>query len=621
MMTAIHPKDRAPQQLAQKDLAMAYDAPPRRPRPLAPRRTVQPRYVAPQRRGPAVAKAPAWIASLAWLTIGWSAGAAGCDAGAPRAQPQGLRVVHAGLGTCTDNGNGDVAFPPGAERVVVRVTGGDNPAEWVVGSFAPNDASKGSVVLSGVTPGEGLTVDVVACAGAQATWAGQTQGVAVRASEKSFPTVFLTPLGQTACLGTSHGGQVTMARGRAFAASARLNRTVYVLGGLDKYSNRNATATATVSIFDTATAEFREAASASLLEPRALAFADPTANGSVRVIGGASGLVLNVSGRPPVWVQPTQAPTCGVELFDVQSQTGSCEIEGATLPAAPTVAKLGSNDYVAVGGVTVAPGDPAGWADSQLRHIHDGDVESVALSAPTFGAAVVPLDGDHVLIWGGRFGGDVSDAAQVYTVSGGGVMALATTGLNEMPLYGSATLLDKQDNVFFVAAAGGTAIKSIRGGTPSFSKTASQGQLDLIKLDLAAGTAEVTPLDLGGKEDLFARAMASMVRLADGDLWWLGGFTSFVHDPVCPDSPGECLQDSMVRARVEGLGTDAPSLTLVNASAALTQGPFGATPVSLGDGAWLVTAGFHAVGTTDPFDLGADLIRYEAPAAALCSAP
>jgi len=553
---------------------------------------------------------------LVFLTAAWGAG---CDAGAPPLQSQGLRVLHAALGTCVDNGNGDVAFPPGAERVVVRVTGGDNPAEGVVGSFTPNDASKGSVVLAGVTPGENLTVDVVACAGAQATWAGQTGGVTVRASEKSFPTVFLTPLGKTACLGSSHGGLVTMDRGRAFAASARVGRSVYVLGGLDKYSNRKATATATVSVFDAPTAEFVDAGDASLLEPRALAFADVTASGDIRVIGGAKGLVLNVSGRPPVWVRPDQAPACAVEVFDVQTRTGSCEIEGATLPAAPSVVKLGADDYVAVGGVTVAPGDADGWADSQLRHIHDGVVDSVALSAPTFGAAVVPLDGDRVLIWGGRFGGDVGSAAQVYTVSGGGVMGLETTGLDEMPLYGAAQLLEQQGDVFYVAAAGGTAIKSIRGGTPSFSKSASQGQLDLIKLDLAAGTAEVTPLDLGGKEDLFARAMASMERLSGGDLWWFGGFTSFVHDDVCPDAPGECLQASMVRARVEGVGTDSPTVTLVNASAELTQGPFGATPASLGDGAWLVTAGFYAVGTADPFDLGADLIRYEAPAAGLCA--
>ena len=108
------------------------------------------------------------------------------------ADSEGLQIRMAAASSCTSHGNSDNSKvrPLGASSVVVRLTGGEE--EFV---RRVEEREDGIYVIPGIEPATDMKLEVVACNGASASWAGVTTGVDVEEHEKTFPAIFLTPIG------------------------------------------------------------------------------------------------------------------------------------------------------------------------------------------------------------------------------------------------------------------------------------------------------------------------------------------------------------------------------------------------------------------------------------------
>jgi hypothetical protein len=558
----------------------------------------------------------------------------GCADEAPAPQG-GLRIIQAAVGTCsgTANGNRDLVFPVGSDRVVVEVTAPHIP-EPIRSSFTAADVNKGAVVVQHIPPGEDISLHVVGCAGAAANWAGEAHGISVTKSEKSFPDVFLTPVGQLACPGSSDSAQASLPSPRAFASMATIDDQVWVLGGFGTYefSKTLATATTAVAVYDRLGSDFADGG-VQLDEARGWALGDAIGGSEVRLIGGATHLrIREKGGPPPVWVRPADAPACGVARFDTATGTSACE-SGGPAPALPSVVKVSGSPrlYVAVGGVVPVPagqtppfGAPTpnaalGQASQDVWIIRDAGVSKTVID-PRFGATVVPLTGEQVLVWGGNVDGDAINTGYVLDTTAGTVTRLTGTIGGPVPLFASGAYLG-------VDGAGLHQVLIVGGGDitqTGFPLAVQSARLLLVKVDVAGAHFELTPLDPGDNAATFTRAAASLVDLGNGDLWWFGGYTNFAENKtVCPNSTGACLQTTMTRFSVDAAaGTvtvKTPTLDLGFGSAADGfYGALGASVAPLGDESWLITGGLYAVGRDEALDPAAALVRYWTPSSALC---
>ena len=539
------------------------------------------------------------------LALSLSVGACAEEGAAPA--PGGLELRMAEIGTCKGTENGDRKFPTGSDRVVLELSGGDLAEPWV--GVAAKDAATAAaeVVLSQVPPGTGMTLKVVACSGASTAWAGETHGVDVIAHAKTFPPVFLTPTGAMSCTGTPSSARV-------FAALAADDERAWLLGGFSSYSvTEGAVATDSVDRYVRIDGAF--ASAGTLKAKRGFAQAQVLADGRVRVFGGAAKVRVAQAGKPALYASAADAPASASEIFDPAKGTSEVE-EAVKLPALPSVAVAGEVG-IAVGGVE--SGLTAGseqYSKVVARFTPNGSDRAELPGAARFGATVVPLDERVALVWGGNVDALPANVGLLVETSGaldGAITELAVTGAAAVPLFASGALVGKDAaGRFQVLVAGGNVINA----GPAFPRDVAAARLDLVVVDVAAGTAAVTAVALDALAPDFTRAAGSLYGLGGGEFLWFGGYTAFQSNPICSGS-NDCLQTGVLRFKVTGL-TGTPGAVGLDPELELSVGPLGARAVPLGDGSWLMTGGVETI-TQTTLDDAAALVRYSGFDRDLCA--
>ncbi len=515
----------------------------------------------------------------------------GCDrADTDTGTGDGLTVRLAALAPgCKPNENQDGRFPSDADSVALELSGGtlSSPVTF----FASRDEASddGRVIVTGVPPGENMTLRIAACQAGGATWAGRVDAVDVRAHEKSFPAVFLTPVDQLACVGgaASQEEQTAISGGSAFAATVGDASGALIIGGLNTYTvaTKSAVARAGVDRYTRATGEFSTAGS--LLQPRALATAQQLSNGQVRVFGGVTRLAFAEIGKPALSATAADAPEKASELFDPTTGTSSVEFD-VQIAAAPSVV-AGPNDLtVAVGGIGV--GDVA--SDSVWVADANG-LTTLSTSVARVGSTVVMLDDRNALIIGGNVDAELSRVAAVVAIGADindtQVNSLIADGFTDVPLFASATLLEPDAaGLPRVLLAGGNVINA----GPAFPRDVAGARLGVVTVDLLNQRASFAPLEVAnGDEPLLRRAAGQLTQVGDS-VWWHGGYTAFTSSAPCDIASSQCFQSDLVSLSIAGTP---PVATLETRSLDGGFGTLGMGLADLGDGAWLVHEGMGSI--------------------------
>ncbi len=97
----------------------------------------------------------------------------GCTEPDPEADLRIDLVTAALASACIADTNNDGAFPSGVDSVVIRLTGGELAAPFV--KRLESSQGESAFVVTGITPGEGMTLDVIGCNQDAALWAGLRQ--------------------------------------------------------------------------------------------------------------------------------------------------------------------------------------------------------------------------------------------------------------------------------------------------------------------------------------------------------------------------------------------------------------------------------------------------------------
>ena len=522
-----------------------------------------------------------------------------------------LQIRSLAAGSCTQHGNNNEAFPVGADSVVVRLTGAGLDEAFVERIAKDGD---GPYVLTGIPPAEDLTMDIVACSGTTALAAGRTEGIDVLEHQKTFPPVFLTPMGgQTACLGTDLDKATAS---HAFGASAKHGDRMYVLGGLGDYtlaqSEGAAKGTDAVTVYNRLDGS-RETLPLRLTSPRAMATVLKDGP-DVWLIGGASTLKLNAPNFD-LWPGHDTAPSCGIERVNLDNETSTCEYE-ESLPSGGSGTQISATSAVYVGGLE--PNGDMGSPSDKVFVVEAGTVTELTMPNPRVGANVTRLSDSEALIWGGGFDVDVSTNALLVNVVEKSFAVLTVAGDSAaVTMLGSVTYMGMADSGDYqVLVAGGTAIKK-NGDVVSAPIPPVEARLQRLTITTDGLTVE----NVGGEEDagelmLAKRVAATLVKTGQDEFWLVGGVTSYSPDAsVCPGQ-SDCFPAAMFRFTVTG--TTAEFAPLGDAVLEMSVGPLGAVITDLGDESWLVTGGLQSAGT-DALDEQAELVRFESTASNLCS--
>lgn len=513
---------------------------------------------------------------------------AGCAADGGADEGPGLRF--ASLGVCQATGNDDRQIPGDIDRIVVELSEGALPSPRRVQAAVSEASAQGELVLPGVPTGAGYRLRVAGCQGTTARWGGEARDVAVAEFEKSFPDVFLTPLGQFACMGNarSSDGARRLSEPRVFGALAAGQDVAWAVGGAKRLTGTTLEGGSGIDRVDRLSGEVSSAGS--LVAPRVMALARVLDGGTVRVVGGATKIQLAAAGKPAIWANPADAPAHGSEVFDPLTRESRAEYE-APLPALPALGAMTSGAIVAVGGSVSGAGGAADFSDA-LSIITVKTATAAQLSTKRFGAVVVELAPNLALVWGGNVDGDPARTGLLVDASkpaGEAVTELTVSGGGAVALFPAAAVVGANGDVFSVLVAGGGNIAS--GG--AFPPKVDASRLELVTVDTAAGTASVATVDRGAfAAGAFARGAAQLAVLSGGELVFFGGYTAFSQSSFCT-STTDCIQTTALRFRV-GTGA-APSLEQVGAPTELSVGPLGASAVALSDGAWLFTGGVESV--------------------------
>lgn len=559
-----------------------------------------------------------FVSALSVTALAALATVAGSCATEAPASDEGLRLVMAEIRGCggLPNGHQNLGIPEDAAEVVVRVHAG---ADEYLERFTSAAASAGSVRLDGIAPGD-YSVDVALCDSAnRAIWVGTSDGMTVEANTKSFPNVFLTPVGKTAC---TTAGAVPPLQG-AFAATAVVGGRAYVIGGVTQGQTlTESSANNSIAYFDASKGTV--SAGWKLENPRFGAYADATSDGRIRIAGGAT--AFKFAGVLPV-LQPIGAPACALEVLDPVAGTVSCATETTTLAPWPTVAPL-SGALLAVGGWDNAPSNEVKLLSETAATVSD------SLSAARFQPAVMPF-GTSALVFGGvpAAGVPLSQIAEVVELSQGALSVQPVTynGTHtEFPAFASGAYTGLVDGAHTFVMMGGF------DATNAFVQGEASQRIDLLTLDESNVMTSV-PLDAGAHALSFQRGAGQLAVLGDGTFVLAGGLSARSEPnldceveggAVCSDAApcaaplaceaGVCKLRSCIRQAVVHFRVDPANATLeVIDSQDITVGALGANLAVLGDGALLVTAGIDAVQSW-AVPAESELLRFPGPLDALC---
>lgn len=547
--------------------------------------------------------APAWTA---------------CESDAPgdgpresAGQPGGLQVWMAALANCTPNGNADNDFPEAFDRVVIRLSGGPL-GDDIVRTFSPDDASAtGEILVPDIPPGAGMQLEVVGCDDDGPTWFGEARDVEVIEGDKVTPSLFMTPVGAVACVGTpQHPDARTLGSPRAYATAAAAKGGAWILGGFATFDDqaRQLGASAGADWYHREESYFETRGG--LVGPRAMAWSEVTPEGKVRLAGGVTGALVLATGEAPIWARPDQAPSCAVELFDPATGESACEQDGA-IAALPSVVRVGSQ-ILAVGGVGEGAGNGVP-SDEVVVFDDDGGKRVATMPQPRFGASVVELPGGRALIWGGNADGTPDDVALLFSKEDEAPVPLQVQTDEIVPFLASALVVGPgPGSSTLVLLVGGADV-----GESGFALSVGSARAQLLTVDVSGGFATITNLELPAEmSNAFARAAGSLRGQTDGSFVWLSGFNAFTQNkPVCGNEQ-VCFPDEVFHFRLNT--NDPPSLQIVGSPLELSVGAFGATAVRLEDASYLVSGGLAGVSGDQAIDEGAAIVRLEAPAGGLC---
>jgi len=560
-------------------------------------------------------KRPVAIALSAACALAF--GACAQDLAAP-SDGEGLSLHTAAIGSCGDTENRDRQFPSDSDRVVLELSGGTYTEPFVATAAKETETAAGEVIVTSVPLGEGMTLRVVACDGAETVWAGETHGVDIYESLKSFPSVFLTPPGTVACTGTAVSADKAthLSEPRAFAALAADADYAYVIGGFNSYAvSSGATASMSIDRYDRVASEF--SAGGGLKAERGMAHAHVLSDGWVRVFGGTTELLVAQGGtsKPALYAPASAAPSSASEIYDPSTGVSTVE-EVAALPALPAGVVLGDM-ALAVGGVAEGGVGNSDQFSTNVTRFSAAGASSANMSVGRFGATVVALTDTVVLVWGGNADGDPASNGVLIDAGADLVPAafadLTVSGATDVPIFASGAMVGKDlSGRYQVVIAGGNVINA----GPLFPRDVAAARLDVLTVDVGTGAVTVTPVTLGELAGTFTRAAATLAVQADGTLLWYGGFTAFQSNPIC-GSGNDCIQSGILRFGVEGLGSANLTVTEVTPRLELSVGPLGARAVDLHDGSWLFTGGIETITQTTLAE-DASLVRYDAFSRDLC---
>ena len=577
-----------------------------------------------------LSRTAAHVAALASIAVAGCVADGAIATGGPVAAggPQLRFALTADTG-CVDAENDDRQFPSNADRVIIRVTGGTIPADEphiaVFGEDSLNAA--GQLTVEEIPEGDGLRVAVMACQGSEATWAGATQGLSIVAGEASSLDLFLTPVGDVACVDIE--AQSAMPAEHMYAVTAVRKDAAWILGGFANDEDGDPqvlVATSGITRYDAPQGTFTDLTAndgtGSLEAGRAMAGSTWLTGGRLLIVGGTTRLRLFSPGSPPLWAHGSDAPYMGVEVFNTHTGMSSPG-PSVALPALPAVVELGKGRILAVGGVGSddEPSDEAWLVDESGALV-------LQTGAGRFGASISAMDDQRALVWGGRLDGhepgialwvdaSVPSVEPLVDVSAQGDGIEPGQARSGMPLFSSTLYVGStgaNEHQFLVV--GGTEVHEADGWV-SYDSAASTARMELVTLNPKAGWFRSKPVDLTGVEDEFRRAGASLVAVPGDSFWLVGGFTNFAADDACGGA-APCLQTDTRRFGLSPQGTlTAPAQGPTVLEAAV--GPLGSSITALEDGSWLVTGGL--VDVVDPASAitrDAVLIRHGAEHAELC---
>ncbi|MGB0589103.1 MAG: hypothetical protein ACPGU1_05435 [Myxococcota bacterium] len=568
-----------------------------------------------------------WFAALAII-------ASGCDAEAPSGAAGELTLTTATLGLCSDPAtgaelqNGSSDFPDGAKTVILRVTGGDLQAP-IVETFTQLNG-EGQAVVPEIPPNVGLQVEVVGCTeDGIATWAGVSEPFDLpEAGLEANVNILLTPRDTLARTGRCTDADATSAdpsEGHAHASLATVGEQTWVFGGFESMtagsgSEKSLTAGSTVEFYDRVASQFSQ--SGALSEPRAGALAQPLGDGRVRLVGGVTRVRTAALDQPNF--AAVQGPVAGIEIYDTVA--GASVMTSATrFPAMASVVGLADGRALVVGGVN----DGGGYSQDAWV-VPSGAPEDTAIEAgrlslgsERYGATVMSV-GSQALVWGGAVA-DPSAARGVW-LDGDAGTAWELSAVEDVAntMFAAGHHLDSTDAVHRFVVLGGATIDA--AGNHELAVNGAHGLL--VSVDTASQSVTTSPLDFAEEAGQLQRAGASLVPLADGSFWFVGGFQAFGFSAGGPcGGTGACLPSRAINFDVAQDGSVSlnaeRSLDLPNGDG-WEVGAFGIGMAPQSDHSWLIVPGFVRVdlegegAESEAPSAHAALVRFQVAAEALC---
>ncbi|MBT9558391.1 MAG: hypothetical protein IV100_20320 [Myxococcales bacterium] len=549
----------------------------------------------------------------------------------------GLELLFAPLSAdgCQPPVSGAGQFPAGVESMFVRISGYPNGPPFGA-SIKPENLDKGKVLVGGVPPGDGLSLEIFACEGGAATWTAKVAQFSVIPNAKVSPTLYLTRRDAMSCTGAGSAPGADLAteleRPRAFPAlGITAEGRALIVGGFDRYAVK-----ADGPEVD-ATSE-----SAPILEyfpSRGLFYTWPTGLASPRggahlvpLEGGARFLVLGGAPKatletdPPLEIAPDSVPA--VEVVDATNRTVSASSLGLGVTPLAGVAWNATGTAIVVTGGRQSSGFPS----NRIQHttgtpqsLVDGTVtivEDKTLGTPRMGHSATWLPGDRVAIIGGNTNVDAGQFIELLSPSFEAT-PVATTGLpSDFESFGlhSTALVRSNGDVHVLIVAGGAGLTQAADDAVPEWRAPFQGpaRLFAVTLDAAAATATVQSLDAGiATPSRLRRLFSSLTPTQDGRLVFAGGYNQ-LGTPANPDdacrldaASSGCYLDDVTILNVQGdpgaitISTDATTVHLGEAR-------FGHGAALLPDGTLLHLGGLNAV-SSDSNTLSTAVELYNPP--------
>ncbi len=542
---------------------------------------------------------------------------AGCaDAPEPAAGESGVSLLWAALeegGACQNTAFGQGVFPPGSDRLVVRMEGGDVGDNPVVGTFAASTTElvgQGALLVipppSLVPPGASFDLRVLACRPGddRPAWSGGVKGLTVARHAKSGVLVLLTPeddqagAAPLACptqdvvVGDRRVGTANPSEPTAFSGLAVVQDGHSLLIGGAAVRDGRLVASSRIDLMHGPTGTFLPQGGA-LSTPRALAETRMLADGRVLVFGGTTGLAV---GTPPSnpFFHPGDAAiplAAGAFLERVDPSTGTSTavpVSSAGGSGPITMPLMSATHYdeprdtlFVVGGYdTTGAGTAPGLSAVRISAVStDGPVAAArALGAPRVGAVLLPAVDGSVVIFGGNTDGTQDNIGEWISADGldGGPAEVEVTADGSggttlpVPTFASALQVGELDTARTFLVLGGIPAQECTAPCDPTREGLYPSTIDedialLVRVTTTAAGApqvDVVKASLSDAPGLGRRAFATLQHFGvDGDgrpLYVVaGGITGLSAVPgfsgCSASAADQCLRDDLTVFRLEGL--------------------------------------------------------------------